>query len=179
MTTYVAWLRGINVGGANKVPMRGLRELFERLGHKNVKTYLQSGNVVFTAKSPAKKISAEIEDAISEAFELRISVILRAQGELEQIIADNPYLTKDVRLSWLHVMFLARSPSSQALKKLDPDRSPPDEFMTKGLEVYLRFPNGSGRSKLTVDYFERTLGTRATARNCNTIMKVLELMKSS
>jgi len=76
-------------------------------------------------------------------------------------------------------MFLAGSASAKAVKTLDFDRSPPDEFNVKGREIFLRFPNGSGRSKLTIDYFERKLGTQATARNWNTVVKVLELMQRS
>jgi uncharacterized protein (DUF1697 family) len=74
-------------------------------------------------------------------------------------------------------MFLAKPPAPTAIEKLDPDRSPPDDFELKGREIYLRYPNGSGRSKLTIDYFERILGTPATARNWNTITKVLKLMQ--
>lgn len=179
MTTYVAWLRGINVGGTNSIPMKELRAQFERLGHEKVETYVRSGNVVFEGKSPPKKIGAEIEDAVSKAFKLRVSVILRTRRELEGVATSNPFLTEDATPSSLHVMFLAQSPSAKGVKALDPDRSPPDEFEVGGREVYLRFPNGSGRSKLTIDYFERKLGTRATARNWNTIMKVLELMRGA
>ncbi|MGH2774155.1 MAG: DUF1697 domain-containing protein [Actinomycetota bacterium] len=180
MTTYLALLRGINVGGANKVPMRELRTLFEDLGYGNVRTYLQSGNVLFDGQSAtSRKLIAEIEVAISKAFDLTIPVMVRTQRELERVAAANPFPTKRVKPSLLHVMFLAESASAKAVKTLDSDRSPPDEFEVKDREIFLRFPNGSGRSKLTIDYFEKKLGTRATARNWNTVVKVLELMKRS
>lgn len=180
MTIYLALLRGINVGGANKVPMRELRTLMEDLGYGNVQTYLQSGNVLLVAPSmTARKLAAEIEDEISKAFDLTIPVIVRTQGELERVAAANPWPTKGVKPSSLHVMFLAEPASAKAVKTLDSDRSPPDEFEVKDREIFLRFPNGSGRSKLTIDYFEKKLGTRATARNWNTVLKVLELMRGT
>jgi uncharacterized protein (DUF1697 family) len=180
LTTYLALLRGINVGGANKVPMRDLRTMFDALGYGNARTYLQSGNVLFERTSiSSRKLIAEIEDAISKAFDLTITVLVRTQRELEGVAAANPWPTDGVKLSSLHVMFLAESASANAIKTLDFDRSPPDEFVVKGREIYLRYPNGSGRSKLTIDYFEKKLGTRATARNWNTIVKVLGLMRGS
>jgi uncharacterized protein (DUF1697 family) len=178
LTTYLALLRGINVGGANKVPMKELRRTFEDLGLENVRTYLQSGNVIFESRSSTpKRLADEIEDALAQAFGLKISVLLRTRPELKRIASGNPFLTEDAKPTSLHVMFLAARASSKAIKTLDPDRSPPDEFEVRGSEVYLWFPNGSGRSKLTIDYFESKLGTRATARNWNTITKVLAQME--
>jgi len=178
LTTYFALLRGINVGGANKVPMRELRTMFEALGYGNVRTYLQSGNVLFERRSASsRKLTAEVEDAISRTFDLTIPVMVRTRQELERVTAANPFPTDGVKLSSLHVMFLAEAVSARAIKTLDFDRSPPDEFVVKDREIFLRFPNGSGRSKLTIDYFEKKLGTRATARNWNTVVKVLGLMR--
>jgi len=77
--------------------------------------------------------------------------------------------------SRLHVVFLARTPTAKTAARLDPERSPPDEFSVRGREIYLRLPNGAGRSKLTTDYFERQLGIAATARNWNTLIKLLAL----
>jgi uncharacterized protein (DUF1697 family) len=180
LTTYLAMLRGINVGGRNKVPMKDLRTLFERLGHEDIRTYLQSGNVVFEARSAApKKLAGEIEGAITKGFGLEVSVLMRTRRELQQIARGNPFPTQDANPSSLHVAFLAERASSNAVRALDPDRSPPDRFEVKGREIYLWFPNGSARSKLTIDYFERKLATRATARNWNTVTKVLELLEGS
>ena len=180
MATYLALLRGINVGGANKVPMKELRGLFEKLGYEDVQTYLQSGNVIFEGKSStSKKLAAEIERAIAKAFKPGVSVIVRTHRELERVASGNPFPTKGVKPSLLHVMFLAEPASAKAFKTLDPDRSPTDEFEVKGREIYLRFPSGSGRSKLTIDYFEKKLGTKATARNWNTVSNLLELMQRS
>jgi uncharacterized protein (DUF1697 family) len=174
--TTVALLRGVNVGGRAKVPMGELRSVFAALGHTDVVTYIQSGNVVFrSAGGTEKELVSGIERQIADAFGLEVAVTLRAPGELAAIVAGNPFLTGGDDPKTLHVAFLDRAPAPKELAELDPDRSPPDEFRVLGREVYLRYPNGSGRSKLTIDYFERRLGVRATARNWNTVTKLLAL----
>lgn len=176
MSTHLALLRGVNLGSKNKVPMKELRTRLEELGYKDVRTYIQSGNVILESGSATKKVAEGIEKAISDAYGLKISVVMRTRVGLKRVLESNPFLTKRSDLSSLHVMFLADMPSAKALSALDPHRSAPDEFKVKGREVYMLFPNGSGRSKLTLDYFERTLGTRATARNWKTVIKLLEMM---
>jgi uncharacterized protein (DUF1697 family) len=180
LTTHVALLRGINVGGKNRIPMPVLREVLEDLGHQGVRTYVQSGNVVFDSRSSApNKIAADIERAVSGTFGLTISVLVRTRRGLERVAGGNPFPTKGVNPSSLHVVFLADRPSAKAVRTLDPNHSPPDEFVVVGREIFLRFASGSARSKLNLDYFERGLGTRATARNWNTVLKLLDLMKSA
>jgi uncharacterized protein (DUF1697 family) len=180
LTTYVALLRGINLGGVNKISMKELRALVEGLGHEDVRTYLQSGNVVFESRSStAKKLAAEIEDAVAKAFDLSVSVVMRTHPELVRVAAGNPFPTQEVKPTSLQVVFLAERASSKAVKQLDRDRSPPDQFDVKGREIYLWLPNGSARSKLNIDYFETKLGTTATARNWNTVLRVRELMERS
>jgi uncharacterized protein (DUF1697 family) len=179
LTTYLALLRGINVGSTTKVPMKELRSLFEDLGHDNVQTYVRSGNVVFdSAASSQMRLASTLEDGIGGAFGFQVSVILRSQRELQRIAAGNPFLTEDIKPVLLHVIFLADRVSAAAVKKLDPQRSPPDEFRVNGREIFLHFPNGSGRSKLNLGYFEEALGTRGTARNWNTVTKLFELMRA-
>ncbi len=161
------------------MPMPKLRSLFEDLGHDDVATYLQSGNVVFQSRSSSaqERIIAGIERGISNTCSLDVSVLLRSRLEMEHVAAGNPFDTEGAEGKSLHIMFLAGAPAPGAVTKLDPARSPPDEFEVGDREVYLRYPNGSGRSKLTIDYFERTLGTSATARNWNTVTKVMMLMQ--
>jgi uncharacterized protein (DUF1697 family) len=176
LTTYVALLRGINLGSVNKVPMKELTTVFQDMGHEGVRTHLQSGNVIFDARSSSsKKLAAEIENAVFKAFGVRSPVILRAARDLQRTVEGNPFPVQGAKPTSLQVMFLADRPSSTAVKTLDPDRSPPDQFHVKGREIYLWLPNGGGRSKLTNDYFEKRLGTSATARNWNTITKLLDL----
>ena len=120
MTTYLALLRGINVGGAKKVPMKELRALFEGLGHESVLTYLQSGNVVFESRSRTpEKLAAEIEDAVAKTFDLEVSVIIRTRAELDRVAGGNPFPTKGAKPSSLHVMFLAE-PASEGSQDAGP-----------------------------------------------------------
>jgi uncharacterized protein (DUF1697 family) len=176
VTVYVALLRGINVGGKNKVPMGALREVFAALGHEDVVSYIQSGNVVFTSAAKEAKISSDLAAAIKQEFGLPVPVIVRSRGELARVTKSNPYLKAATGPSQLHVTFLAVKPTAAAIKQLDPDRGAPDEFTVKGREIFMYLPHGMGRSKLTIDYFEKRLGTLATARNWNTVNKLLDLM---
>ena len=143
----------------------------------DVRTYIQSGNVVFDAPRTApKKLAGEIEQGVARTFGHQISAIIRTRPELKRVAEGNPFAVKGVPPLSLHVMFLAESASSSGIKELDPDRSPPDHFEVRGREIYLLYPKGMGRSKLTIGYFEKRLGTRATARNWKTVTKLLELM---
>jgi uncharacterized protein (DUF1697 family) len=174
--TYVALLRGINVGGKNKIAMAELKSLFASLGFEDVVTYIQSGNVVFrSASDDADALSVKIEREIAALSGIKPAVLLRTLKELATIAERNPYLSRDADLSKLHVVFLDHAPAKRAATTLDPDRSPGDELAPKGREIYLRLPNGAGRSKLTIDYFERVLGARATQRNWGTLLKLIEL----
>ena len=175
-TTYVALLRGINVGGKNKIAMAELKSMFASLGLEDVVTYIQSGNVVFrSASDDADALSAKIEREIAAASGVKPAVLLRTPKELATIAERNPYLARDADVSRLHVVFLDHAPAKRAATALDPERSPPDEFTLRGREIYLHLPNGAGRSKLTVDYFERVLGARATQRNWKTLLRLIEL----
>jgi uncharacterized protein (DUF1697 family) len=174
--TFVALLRGINVGGRALVPMPELKSLFASMGLEEVSTYIQSGNVVFrSAAGDEQDVADEIEERIAEAFGVSTTVLLRTPAELVEIAGNNPFLGGDADVSKLHVVFLSARPPAGAVEELDPERSPPDEFSVRGREIYLNLPNGAGRSKLTIDYFERRLGVRATARNWKTLTKLIEL----
>jgi len=176
MQTFVALLRGINVGGRALVSMPELTSLLASMGLEDVSTYIQSGNVVFSSPAPDEQaLAAGIEERITEAFGVSTTVLLRTPAELAEIAGDNPFLGRDADVSKLHVVFLSAPPPAGAVEELDPERSPPDEFRVRGREIYLKLPHGAGRSKLTIDYFERRLGVRATARNWRTLTKLIEL----
>ena len=178
MTTFAALLRGVNVGGKNKISMPDLKSSFSSLGLEDVVTYIQSGNVVF--RSPARgaqKLAAGIERQLAKDFGVDVTVVLRTAAELEKIAKGNPFAKGKPDLSKLHVVFLDRAPAKGAVAELDPERSPPDEFDVRGREIYLRLPTGMGRTKLTGDYFERRLAVAATARNWKTLQKLLELTR--
>lgn len=179
MHTFVALLRGINVGGKNKIPMAELKSSVSTLGLEDVVTYIQSGNLVFRAPArDAPDLAARIEKAVAKDSGVSITVLLRTPSELEAIAGGNPFLSGKVDPSRLHVVFLSAPPTADAVDQLDPKRSAPDEFSVRGSEIYLHLPNGAGRSKLTIDYFEKRLGVRATARNWKTLTKLIELTQS-
>ena len=176
--TYLALLRGVNVGGKNKLPMKELAGIFVAAGCDNVRTYIQSGNVLFQA---APKLLTKIPDLvgaqITGRYGYRTPVIVRTQEELGQVMANNPFLAKGETEEWLHVMFLAAVPKPAAVTGLDANRSPGDSFIVQGKEIYLHLPNGAGKSKLTNNYFDSKLATISTGRNWRTVATLLELMK--
>jgi uncharacterized protein (DUF1697 family) len=168
--TFAALLRGVNVGGRGKVSMPDLVATFESLGHEEVASYIQSGNVVFrSAQRSATRVSGALEKAIAERFGLETRVLLRTHRELEAIAAGSPFDES------VHVVFLDRMPTAAAVAALDPDRSPGDRFDVAGREIYLSLANGAGRTKLTLDWLERQLEVAGTQRNWNTLLKLVEL----
>jgi len=172
--TFAAVLRGINVGGRNRLPMQELAALFGALGHEDVVTYIQSGNVVFRGEGRPAEIARRIETGIADRFGLEdVTVILRNGRELGSIAVSSPFPVTDP--TQLHVVFLDRRPAADAVSALDPGRSPGDEFRIEGSEIYLRLPSGAGRTKLTLDWFERGLGVAGTSRNWNTLLRLVEL----
>ena len=172
----IALLRGINVGGKNKLPMKELAALFVDAGCEEVRTYIQSGNVVFrTGSAVGEEISSIISASILERFGYRVPVIVRTAGELEEIAQGNPFVKAGAETDKLHVMLLAELPESASVESLDPERSAGDEFAVLGREIYLHCPNGVARSKLTNSYFDSRLSTTSTSRNWKTVRKLLEL----
>jgi len=159
--------------------MKALRALFESLGYDDVTTYIQSGNVVFGSRSRSgSRIAAEIEHRFEAEFGFPVTVIVRTRAELAHIVKRNPFVKPRADAKQLHVALLSDAPKAKAIAQLDVRRSPPDEFVVSRREIYLRCPNGIGRSKLTNDYFERVLGTRATIRNWRTVIQLLTLAGS-
>jgi uncharacterized protein (DUF1697 family) len=152
--------------------MADLRDLFEQLGHENVRTYIQSGNVVFDAKGPAARVRGDLEQAIDGTFGLEVTVLLRSPAELEKVVRKNPYGSD------AYVTFLDGVPDRKLVAALDPTAFAPDEFRVVGPEVFVRCPNGYGRTKINNTYFERKLATRATTRNWKTVRTLLEWAKS-
>jgi uncharacterized protein (DUF1697 family) len=174
MTTWIAFLRGVNIGGV-RIRMAELATLCGEIGFGEPRTYVQSGNVVFASERDRSDLAGELEGAIAERFGYPIRVILRTPEELDGVLAANPFLADEDRPARLHVVFLDDEPESKAVAELDPDRSPPGRFRVIGREIYLHTPEGYGRSKLTVDWFERRLGVTGTARNWNTVRNLREM----
>lgn len=173
---YVALLRGINVGGKNKLPMAELRDVFAAAGCAAVKTYIQSGNVVFEAPQElAEQVPAIVTEAIRRRFGYETAVVVRSGEELRQVAASNPFDTSgDPR--FLQVAFLEEAPGDEAVSRLDPQRSPPDAFEVRGRHVYLHYPNGVARSKLTNEYLSSRLQSASTMRNWRTVLTLLKMV---
>lgn len=175
-TRYVALLRGINVGGRTRVAMDDLRRLFADLGHGDVTTYIQSGNVLFDADGPADgaaaPVAAAIEEGIAAELGLSVTVVLRSATELDAVVDANPFAGRVPDPSKLHVTFLAAEPAGTV-------EAPPgvaDELALVGREVYLHCPGGYGRTKLDNGFFERRLGVPATTRTWTTVRKLRDLL---
>ena len=174
MPSYVALLRGVNVGGRNQVKMTALRDLFVDLGHTDAATFIQSGNVVF--KSPDRSTSglaSAIEARIARDLGLAVRVLLRTKAELGKVIAGNPFPKAD--LTKVHVTFLAGKPEAALVRAVADHESPPDEFRVIGREVYVHCPAGYGKTKLNNAFWDRRLKTVSTARNWNSVTKLFEL----
>jgi uncharacterized protein (DUF1697 family) len=175
---HVALLRGINVGGKNKLAMADLAAAFREAGCGDVQTYIQSGNVLFTAPPAlARRIPAAIARALRDGFGLEVPVVVRSAAELCRVVETNPFAgRRGVVAAAFHVAFLADRPPARRVAALDPQRSPGDEFRVLGREVYLCCPGGIGRTKLTNAWFDAGLGTTSTLRNWNTVVKLAELV---
>jgi len=173
--TQVALLRGINVGGKNILPMKDLAKIFTDADCTNVRTYIQSGNVVFEAPAGAAGIADAIQAKIEKRFGYKVPVILRTEDQLLKTIRENPFLAAAPDQKWLHVYFLAAAPNARAIATLDSNRSAPDAFHVRGPEIYLHLPNGMARTKLTNAYFDSKLSTICTARNWATVLKLSEM----
>ncbi len=170
--THVALLRGINVGGKAKLPMQELVAIFAAAGAGNVRTYIQSGNVVFESDAPEPVVEAVTRE-IAALYGYPGRIVLRSAAELLAAYGSNPFA--GVLAETLHVYFLADEPAPAAVEALDPERSPGDTFVVRGREVYLKLPQGMARTKLTNAYFDGKLKTVSTARNWTTVGKLVEL----
>lgn len=177
MNIYIAFLRGINVGGKNSLPMKEFVGILEELGCQNVKTYIQSGNVVFKTN---EKDMAGFSDRLSAEIKQRRgfapSVLLLSLTELEKIVANNPFPEGQNDPQALHVGFLAAEPEKPDLKTLESIREKSERFQLINSAFYLYAPNGIGRSKLAAST-ERLLGVPMTDRNWRTVGKILEMAK--
>lgn len=175
MNTYIVLLRGINVGGKNILPMKSLTEILENMGFVNVITYIQSGNVVFqTKKSSRNKIAKEISEVILDKYGFMPKVLLIEFSDLQAAVKDNPFKIEDGKA--LHFFFLDSEPERPDLSRLDSLKAGAEDFKLKKNIFYLYAPEGIGRSKLASNV-ERLLGVAATARNWNTVNKLLTMVK--
>ena len=178
LTGYVAMLRGINVAGRKPIPMERLRASFEALGFTHVRTYVQSGNVVFkAAPKPAATLARLIEERIAGDFGFAVSVLLKTAGELNEIMESNPFLEDQaIDRSKLHVTFLSK-PARAPANSLDALVVKPERLHIKGRAIYLYCPNGYGRTKLSNNALEKKLSAVATTRNWRTVAALLAMAR--
>jgi uncharacterized protein (DUF1697 family) len=177
MTVYVSLFRGINVGGHHQVRMDALKELHETLGLKDVVTYIQSGNVVFSSDdaNPAQ-LSLQIEDSFAQRFGFQVKVMVRTSAELQEIIAHSPF-QPEKEPNRILVLFLATLPEHAALEDFRQAYAGPEEFYLIGQEVYAYYPDGMGRSKLSLTLLEKKLKAVGTGRNWNTVLQLQKLVE--
>ena len=172
MPTVVALLRAVNVG-SRKVPMADLRELVESLGFGDVRTYIQSGNVIFSA--PRAPEPTSLERAIEARFGLSVDVVVRSAADLRRALERDPF--PDVERSRLHIGFMAKKPAASAVSTIDRDAFLPEQFAVVGRELYLSLPHGMARTKLP-DHILRRIKVATTIRNWNTVTKLAELART-
>jgi uncharacterized protein (DUF1697 family) len=175
VSRYAILLRAVNLGSHQKVSMPDLRKALESLGYTDVATYMQSGNAVVTSsvKQPAK-VAEHVRTGLCDELGLDTPVLVRTGAELAAVIAGNPYPELVATPTKLHAVFLSAQPAKAAVAKLDPPKYLPDEFQVGERVLYVSYPGGAGRSKLTATEFAR-LGVDATARNWNTVTALAEM----
>jgi uncharacterized protein (DUF1697 family) len=173
---YIAFLRGINVGGKNKIKMETLREACAALGFENVRTYINSGNIIFeTAEADDKKIAAAIERAIENEFGLNIRTMVRSTSEIEGIVKNNPFDGQFENDKDLHVFFLDEELPGEKRELLLSNNSEKETYFVRGREIFCLLRVGVLDSLMGKDYIGKKLKVAATARNWRTVNKVLEL----
>ena len=178
MERYVTILRGINVSGQNKIRMADLSLLYESLGFTNVRTYIQSGNIVFESV-PGKpdKLVHDIERAIRNKYGFEVPVLVRTGAEMQSAIKANPFLKeKGIDVTSLHLTFLERAPEKSVVQKFDPGPLGHDRYSIRDANVYLYCPDGYGKTRLSNTFLEKRLGVRATTRNWKTVNVLNDLL---
>ena len=179
MPAIISLLRGVNVGGNNKIKMDELRALYESLGLRDPQTYVQSGNVVCESKEKnLAALAGKIETAIEKKFGFRPDVVLRTASEMGEVVAKNPFAQRrGLEPAKLAVTFLAEEPGAAVREAVLSLRADPEEVHMHRRELYIYFPDGMGRSKL-VPVLSRALKNTGTARNWNTVTKLLAMAEA-
>jgi len=179
VTRQALLLRGVNIGPRNRVPMAELRAALEDAGFEDVKTYLQSGNVVLSNKAKPEQTARKVERLIQERFGLEIAVVARTGGQLARVVARNPLgdVAKDPKR--YQVSFLDGPLPATSKQKLEEARVESERFVVHGREIYAWHPAGVARSKLWAELAGRGLGVTATARNWTTVTALLALVDTS
>ena len=178
MNKRIAILRGINVGGKRKILMADLISMCEKLRLKNVKAYIQSGNLIFNSDRKNAKLENDLEKAIAKKFGFGVPVIVRTEKELENSISNNPFFAKDTDITQLHLTFLKEKPNKENLEKILRFNYAPDKFEIDNKDAFIFCAGKYHKSKLTNNFFEKQLKVGATTRNWKTVLKLFELSKN-
>ena len=175
MARQVVLLRGINLGSRNRISMPELRDALDEAGYEDVRTYLQSGNVVLTSTASAKQTARDCERLIADRFGLEIAVVARTRSELAQVVERNPLARVAKNPKRYQVSFLEGKPTARVVRELEDVATADEKIVSIGREIYAWHPEGVARSKLWARLAGKNLGTIATARNWTTVTKLLEL----
>jgi uncharacterized protein (DUF1697 family) len=177
VAVVISLLRGINLGAHNRIKMDALRGVYESLGLRDVETYVQSGNVVFrTAARSLDPIARKIEEAMAREHDIRTLAVLRTTAEWRDAIARNPFADRSgIDRAKLLVSFLAGRPGAEACAKARAVPAGSEELCIAGRELFVYYPDGIARPKLSMAAVERALATAGTGRNWNTVVKLLEI----
>lgn len=174
MNTYISMLRGINVSGQKQVRMADLKNLYESMGFENVRTYVQSGNVIFeSAEKDEAKLSKQIEAKIEETFGFSVPVLVRTAQDFKRIVENHPFTKEDP--ARVLVTFLHERPARSKLDDLSSYEDKVDQFAIGEQEIFLFCPGGYGKTKLSNTFFEKKLGVAATTRNWKTVNMLYEM----
>lgn len=174
MKTYISILRGINVSGQKKIIMTDLKSLYEELGFKNVQTYIQSGNVIFEyQETTVIKLQEIIFDKIKNHYGFEVPNLILNPKEIEEALNNNPYQN----IEKPYFTFLSELPKQENIDALSSISFDNEFFELIGKVIYSHYPNGAGRAKMTLNFFEKKLKVNATARNLNTTKKLLEMAR--
>lgn len=180
MSKFIALLRGINVSGQKQIKMSELKTLFEEKGFQDVETYIQSGNVILSAKEKSnKKLEDKISSTIKSKFGFDVNAIVVTPEEIGHVIQSNPFLKKKKDTEKLYVTFLSENPSAENIKKLKAVDYSPEEYFIDKRFIYLFEPTGYGKARLNNNFFENKLKVFGTTRNWKTVNKLFELSKSN
>lgn len=180
MPVVIALLRAVNVGGTSIIKMADLRTLFEKLKFQDVQTYIQSGNIVFrTKEEDLDKLAKKVQTAIEKRFKAKPDIILRTTNELRSVVARNPFAKRrDFEPNKLHVYFLPIELGKAQNRQLSEMVLDVEELVPGGKELFIYFPNGAGKTKLSWSKLEKICGAPGTGRNWNTVLKILAMAEA-
>ena len=179
MRSYTALLRGINLGATRKIAMPELRDLLRSLGYADARTYIQSGNIVLTSDQGARDLATRLEREIEERFKLRVPVLVRTHDELADVVAHNPLPEATDDPARFYVVFLDRDPPRERINAIRPVDVEPDQVAFGSRVIYAWYRDGLRASKLAPAISDTRLGVTTTARNWNTVTKLLDLTRNT